>query len=155
MSKTEFPLHEEEDITYHFEDVEFEFLNKPILNSWLKSTVSSKEKKLGFLNFIFCKDNYLHKMNVEYLNHDTLTDVITFSYADDRIEGDIFISIDRVKENANDLDISFDNELHRVMIHGVLHLLGFKDKTKEDKALMIKNENENLAILNGIILDKN
>ena len=155
MSKTEFPLYEEEDITYHFEDVEFEFLNKPILNSWLKSSVSSKEKKLGFLNFIFCTDNYLHKMNVDYLNHDTLTDVITFSYADDRIEGDIFISIDRIKENATDLNISFDNELHRVMIHGVLHLLGFKDKTKEDKDLMTKNENENLAILNGMILDKN
>lgn len=155
MSNTDFPLSGEDDINFHFENVAFDFSNGPILTSWVKSTISSKKKKLGFLNFIFCNDKYLHGLNVEYLDHDTLTDVITFSYSDDTIEGDIFISIDRVQENANELKVSFTNELHRVMIHGLLHLLGFKDKTKEEKETMTKNENECLVVLDKMILDKN
>ena len=157
MSKTDFPFdNEEENITYHFEEVLFDFPNKPILSTWIKSVVVSKKKQLGFLNFIFCNDEYLYNLNVQYLDHDTLTDVITFSYSDDdKIEGDIFISIERIKENAIELNIPFEKELQRVMIHGVLHLLGLNDKNIEDKEIMTKNENKCLDILNGMILDKN
>ncbi len=153
MSNTDLPLFEEDNVTYHFEDVKFDLLHKPILTSWFQSTILSKNRNLGFLNFIFCSDNYLHKLNLQYLEHDTFTDVITFSYSDEKIEGDIFISSERVKENAENIGIPFENELHRVMIHGVLHLLGLKDKTKEDKVFMTKNENDYLAVLNKMILN--
>jgi len=155
MSETDFPFREEDEITYHFEEVYFDFPYLSILSTWIKNVVASKNNQLSFLNFIFCNDDYLHNLNVQYLDHDTLTDIITFTYSDDSIEGDIFISIERVKENANNLNIPFEKELHRVMIHGVLHLLGLKDKTKEDKEIMTKNENDCLDILNGMILDKN
>ncbi len=157
MSNSDIPFYEEEDdISFHFEDVAFDFPSAHTLSSWLKTAISSNNKKLGFVNFIFCNDSYLHKMNLKYLDHDTLTDVITFSYSDTVvIEGDVFISIDRVQENANVHDVSFENELHRVMIHGLLHLLDFNDKTKEDKEIMTINENKHLVILNGMILDKN
>ena len=156
MSNSEKPFGEEDDINFHFEDVKFDFPDTHIIISWLKSALSSNNKKLRSLNFIFCSDNYLHEMNVKYLYHDTLTDVITFSYSDDdELEGDVFISTDRVRENATELDIPFHNELHRVMIHGVLHLLGLNDKTKADKENMTLNENKLLSILNGMKLDKN
>jgi len=155
MSETDFPFREEDEITYHFEEVYFDFPYQSILSTLIKNVVASKNNQLSFLNFIFCNDDYLHNLNVQYLDHDTLTDIITFTYSDDSIEGDIFISIERVKENANNLNIPFEKELHRVMIHGVLHLLGLKDKTKEDKEIMTKNENDCLDILNGMILDKN
>ncbi len=157
MSNSDTPFQDEDDIIFNFEEVIFDFPNTNIIASWLKAAISSNNKKLRFLNFIFCSDNYLHEMNVKYLDHDTLTDVITFSYSDDDdlIEGDVFISIDRVRENAKEIDIPFHNELHRVMIHGVLHLLGLNDKTNEDKEYMTSNENKLLSILNGMILDKN
>ena len=156
MSNSENPFHVEDDINFHFEDVSFDFPDTSVISSWLKIAISSNNKKLRSLNFIFCNDNYLHEMNVKYLDHDTLTDVITFTCSDDdKIEGDVFISIDRVRENAKEIDISFHNELHRVMIHGVLHLLGLNDKTKADKANMTLNENKLLSVLNGLMLDKN
>jgi rRNA maturation RNase YbeY len=96
------------------------------------------------LSFIFCSDDYLHQINVEYLHHDTLTDVITFEYTaanSDAIEGDIFISIDRIKENAAEFQVPFEVELHRIMVHGTLHLLGYSDKSPNDKALMTEKEN--------------
>jgi probable rRNA maturation factor len=134
-------------ITYHIEDVDFPLLKKPPLSNWIKKTVEIEGKTLGAVTYIFCSDEYLHKMNVEHLDHDTLTDIITFPYNNDPIEGDIFISIDRVKDNALDFKSSFENELHRVMIHGILHLCGYKDKTDEDEKLMRQKEDECLARL--------
>ena len=155
MSNPDFPVfNEEEDITFHSEDIAFNLSNIQILSDWLKIIIDSNNKKLSFLNYIFCSDEYLHDINMKYLNHDTLTDVITFPYSDDLIEGDIFISIDRIRENAVKLNVPFDNELHRVMVHGLLHLIGLNDKTENEKKLMTKNENESLSILNGMILDK-
>ena len=155
MSNPDFPVfNEEEDITFHSEDIAFNLSNIQILSDWLKTIIDSNNKKLSFLNYIFCSDEYLHDINMKYLNHDTLTDVITFPYSDDLIEGDIFISINRIRENAVKLNVPFDNELHRVMVHGLLHLIGLNDKTENEKKLMTKNENESLSILNGMILDK-
>ena len=104
--------------------------------------------QLGELTFIFCSDEYLHKINLEYLDHDTYTDIITFDNADEdgTIEGDIFVSVERVKENAADLKIPFEDELHRVLIHGVLHLLGHDDTTPELKAAMRKEEDKCLSL---------
>jgi probable rRNA maturation factor len=134
-------------ITYHIEDLDFQLLKKRPLSNWIKKTVEIEGKTLSEVTYIFCSDNYLHKMNVEHLDHDTLTDIITFPYNSNPIEGDIFISIDRVKDNAEDFKTSFDNELHRVMIHGILHLCGYKDKTEEDEKRMRQKEDECLARL--------
>ena len=134
-------------IIYHTEDVDFQLFKKPPLSNWIKKTVEIEGKTLGTVTYIFCSDDYLHKMNIEHLNHDTLTDIITFPYSDNPIEGDIFISIDRVKDNAQDFNTTFDNELHRVMIHGILHLCGYKDKTEEDEKLMRQKEDEGLVRL--------
>lgn len=145
---------EEKKINFYSEDIEFSLPNHSIIFDWINKTIKSEKKTLRHLNFIFCSDPYLHKINVEYLNHDTYTDVITFPYAEGKnIEGDIFISIDRIKENAKSFEVEFENELHRVMIHGTLHLLGYLDKTVEDKTQMTEKENEYLSKLNGMKLD--
>lgn len=131
-------------MSVHFftEDVDFKIKQKTCLKKWLKEAIEAHHYHLMELNFILCSDNYLHKMNLKYLDHDTLTDVITFDNSDkpQTIEGDIFISLDRVKENAEGLKISLENELYRVMIHGTLHLLGFKDKTFQQQTIMRKME---------------
>jgi probable rRNA maturation factor len=134
-------------IIYNTEDVDFQLVREEILRGWIESTIEKEGKKLGALSYIFCSDDYLHKLNVEYLNHDTLTDVITFPYNKNPVEGDIFISIDRVKDNAQDLNISFEQELHRVMIHGVLHLCGYLDETDEEEAIIRQKEDECLNLL--------
>ena len=134
-------------ITYNYE-TDFRIDKEDILSEWVLNTISEKNFSLGEINYIFCDDEYLHKLNVEFLNHDTLTDIISFDNTVGKlVSGDIFISIERVKENAIDFDVTFDEELHRVMIHGVLHYLGFKDKSKEDKILMRKSENSALSLL--------
>jgi probable rRNA maturation factor len=132
-------------IIYHTEDFDFQLLRKTPLSNWIKKTVEIEGKALGAVTYVFCSDDYLHKMNVEHLDHDTLTDIITFPYNDNPIEGDIFISIDRVRDNATDFNTTFENELHRVMIHGILHLCGYKDKTEEDEKLMRQKEDECLT----------
>lgn len=135
-------------ITFNYETT-FSLSYEEKLQSWISSTILDKGFKLGEINFIFCDDVYLHKLNVEFLQHDTLTDVISFDNTlGSLIAGDIFISIDRIKENAIDFKTSFNNELHRVMIHGVLHFLGFKDKLPSDKSLMTEAENNALKLLN-------
>lgn len=110
--------------------------------SWLKDLVKDQGFKLGELNYIFLDDEGLHKINLEYLNHDTYTDIITFDNSEDEnlIEGDIFVSVDRIIENANKFEVSFETELSRVMAHGVLHLCGFLDKKPEDVKLMREME---------------
>lgn len=145
---------QDEKISFHSEDIEFSLPNPSLIFDWIYKTIESEAKAFQCLNFIFCSDEYLHKINVEYLNHDTYTDVITFPYSEGKIiEGDIFISIERIQENAEKFKVDFENELHRVMIHGVLHLLGFGDKTVEDKAQMTQKEDEYLSKLNGTKLD--
>ena len=114
---------------------------------WVEKIITSENKKLGDIVFIFCNDTYLLEKNIKFLNHDTLTDVITFDYCEkDKINGDIFISIDRIQENAKFFEVTFLNELHRVMAHGLLHLLGYKDKTQEDATIMRSKENFYLSI---------
>ena len=120
-----------------FSETEFEFVK-----DWVTKTIVSEGFKEGDLTFIFCDDEYLYKINLEFLNHDTLTDIITFDYTlGKEIHGEIYISIDRVKENASEFQVSFEEELHRVIIHGVLHLCGYKDKSEADESQMRSKEN--------------
>lgn len=134
-------------IEFYSEDVDFVLDQEKSLADWINEIISLAEKKLLHLNFIFCSDPYLHHINVEYLNHDTLTDIITFPYSElPQIEGDIFISIDRVRENASEYKVPFDNELRRVISHGVLHLCGYGDKTAAEKEQMRSKEDEALAL---------
>ncbi|MEM6516056.1 MAG: rRNA maturation RNase YbeY [Bacteroidota bacterium] len=107
------------------------------VNEWLSKVISSENKSEGEINYIFCDDNYLLKLNQKYLNHDTFTDIITFDYTlGNELHGDIYISVERVKENADTYKVDFENELRRVMVHGVLHLCGYKDKTESDARMM-------------------
>ena len=127
----------------HFctEDITFSLKEKLKHKAWLNEVAKQEGKKILELTYVFCSDEYLLQINQEYLNHDTLTDIVTFDNSEDpkKIEGDIFISIERVLENGNKLGTS-DTELERVMVHGLLHLLGYKDKKKEDKTLMTEKE---------------
>lgn len=133
-------------ITFNYE-TDFELVNEKKYSDWISDTIVKEGFEEGEVNYIFCDDKYLHKLNVEFLNHDTLTDVISFDYCMGRlISGDIFISVERVDDNAKDLDVAFDKELPRVMIHGVLHYCGFKDKTIEDAKIMRSKEEENLLL---------
>ena len=127
----------------HFctEDITFSLKEKLKHKAWLNEVAKQEGKKILELTYVFCSDMYLLQINQEYLNHDTLTDIVTFDNCEDpkKIEGDIFISIERVKENGDKLGTS-ETELERVMVHGLLHLLGYKDEKKEDKALMTEKE---------------
>jgi rRNA maturation RNase YbeY len=127
----------------HFctEDTTFSLQEKLKHKAWLNEVAKQEGKKILELTYVFCSDEYLLQINQEYLNHDTLTDIVTFDNSEDpkKIEGDIFISIERVRENGIKLGTS-ETELERVMVHGLLHLLGYKDKKKEDKALMTEKE---------------
>jgi len=135
-------------ITFHQEDISFRLKKIKKIKSWITQSIALEKNVLGDLNYIFCSDIYLHKINLEYLKHDTLTDIITFDYSEKKqISGDIFISIDRIKENAIKFKQSIENELNRVLIHGVLHLLGYKDKTPKDKELMRAKEDFYLTLL--------
>jgi rRNA maturation RNase YbeY len=121
--------------------------NEGLIANWLSKAILSENKKEGEINYIFCNDEYLHKINLEHLKHDTLTDVISFDYCiGNELSGDIFISVERIKENAIDFNVSFEEELKRVMIHGILHFCGYKDKTTNDELLMRSKEDEKLAM---------
>lgn len=125
----------------------FKLSNSKHITQWLLTVISDEGKTLGEVAYIFCDDNYLHKMNVEYLDHDTLTDIITFDYTSGNIvSGDVFISVERVEENAKKFDVSFEKELSRVMVHGILHLLGYKDKTESEKTEMRNKEDFYLSL---------
>jgi len=136
-------------IAFHYE-TSFELTNENFLNDWINTIVLSHGYTIGEINYIFCDDTYLHKLNLDFLQHDTLTDIISFdSTLGKLIGGDIFISVERVVENAKDYKVSFTNELHRVMIHGVLHYIGFKDKSIVDKKRMRKEEDNALFLLSN------
>lgn len=114
--------------------------------AWIERVVKSEKSGIESLSYVFCSDRYLLGINQQYLDHDTLTDIITFDYSESpkKLEGEIYISIPRVRENASKLGVEFDSELHRVIIHGVLHLVGYKDKSKEDKVEMRRREEKYL-----------
>lgn len=130
------------------EDITFKLPNEAATSAWINKIIHHEGQKLVELNFIFCPDDYLHKMNVDYLNHNTYTDIITFDNAEqqDELQGDIFISIDRVKDNADLLKAPFQDELDRVIIHGVLHLIGYNDKTQNEKVVMREKEEACLSL---------
>lgn len=133
-------------INFYIEDVSGLRLAKGVLRSWISSTVREENKRTGDLNFIFCSDEYLLRINQQYLEHDYYTDIITFDYVSGVVvSGDIFISVDRVKENALVYKVSFQDELNRIMIHGVLHLIGYQDKEAGHKALMTEKEDYYLS----------
>lgn len=139
------------EISFFSEGIHFRLEDEAATRKWILSVLSREGSRAGELNYIFCSDEYLHKVNLDYLDHDTLTDIITFDLSDEdeeNISGDIFVSIDRVRENAEALGQDFLTELHRVLAHGVLHLLGYGDKTEEEKSLMRKKEDEHLNYLN-------
>lgn len=138
----------DQQIEFFSEDIDFSLNNPEQISDWIAQIIEQHDQELISLTYIFCSDDYLHSINVEYLDHDTLTDIITFDNADEEgsIEGDIFISIDRIRDNATTHGTSFEDELHRVIIHGVLHLLGFKDKTPEQEATMRNLEDSSLSL---------
>ncbi|MFN4931654.1 MAG: rRNA maturation RNase YbeY [Bacteroidota bacterium] len=131
-------------------DISFVPKQKKLLRQWIALTIQAHHKKLGQIDYIFCSDEHLLQMNKQYLNHHTLTDIITFDYSNEltaEVAGEIYISINRVRENAEVFKCTFNDELHRVMIHGVLHLCGFKDKTKNQKQIMRAQEDEAIKSL--------
>ena len=131
-------------ISFNYE-TDFLLENENEISKWISGVISSEEFKEDEINYVFCDDEYLHKINVEFLNHDTLTDIISFDYSIGKIiQGDIFISIERVRDNAADFKTPFNEELKRVIVHGVLHYCGYKDKTDEDASLMREKENHYL-----------
>ncbi len=128
-------------IDFFTEQIDFQINNKDVLIQWIKNTAKEENRKTGEISIIFTSDDNLLEINKKYLNHDYYTDVITFDYSEnDTISGDIFISIDRVKENAQIYNSKFEQELHRVIIHGILHLIGYKDKNETDQKLMRQKE---------------
>lgn len=134
-------------INFNYE-TDFKLESEGLISKWIIDTITSEELKLEAINYVFCDDEYLHKLNVEFLKHDTLTDIISFDYSIGKIiQGDIFISVERVVDNAKDFDVSFEDELQRVIIHGVLHYCGYKDKTEEDAKVMRNKENHYLSLL--------
>jgi rRNA maturation RNase YbeY len=136
-------------INFFNEEVKFILTGKRKTREWILRSVADEGKRTGAINIIFCSDEYLYKLNLDYLNHDTYTDIITFDMSDneDVISGDIFISIDRARDNAGKLKFSLQQEVQRLIIHGVLHLTGYSDKGPEDKALMTSKEDYYLSLL--------
>jgi len=126
-------------------ETDFQLENESDYEQWIDAVIESEGKEPGEINYIFCDDEYLHNINMQYLNHDTLTDIISFDYCiGDLISGDIFVSIERVQDNAKEYEVSFNEELLRVLVHGVLHYCGYKDKTEEEALLMRSKEQEKI-----------
>ena len=134
-------------VRYFFEDVKFDYKDRRFNNHWLKLVAESEICRLGDINIIFCSDPYILNINIQYLGHDYFTDIITFDYREGNvISGDLFISLDSVKENAVYFGAEFQEELHRVIVHGLLHLLGYDDHTDEEKKVMRAKEDYYLDI---------
>ncbi|MBT8265629.1 MAG: rRNA maturation RNase YbeY [Bacteroidia bacterium] len=134
-------------ISFNYE-TDFKLNNEERISNWLSQVIASENLKLGDINYIFCNDEYLYKLNVEFLNHDTYTDIISF---DNRVgktlHGDVFISVERVIDNALEFKVDFEEELRRVMVHGILHFCGYKDKSEEEASTMRNKENHYLNSL--------
>jgi len=133
-------------ISFNYE-TDFQLEYEVAFSEWLSKIILAEGKSIGDIDYVFCDDDYLHKINVEFLHHDTLTDIISFDYSvGNELHGDIYISIERVRENAVDFEVDFDEELKRVIAHGVLHYCGYKDKTVSDSKIMRQKENEAIAL---------
>ncbi len=135
-------------INFFSEETDFTLENSDNFIKWIQKTVESYDSKIALINYIFCSDEYLHRINVAHLDHDTYTDIITFQYneSNEALESDIYISVDRVRENAAEFEVEEAQELRRVMIHGVLHLLGLGDKTEDEKKEMRNKEDYFLSL---------
>jgi rRNA maturation RNase YbeY len=132
---------------YYNSETDFTLDNQEKITTWIENTIKEEGYQIEEISYIFCNDTYLLEKNIAYLNHDTLTDIISFDYSVGKIiSGDIFISIERVKENAQEFNVSFLDELHRVIIHGILHYCGYKDKTSDQKEVMRSKENYYLSL---------
>ncbi len=134
-------------INFFSEDVSTTIKQKILLRKWIGQSIQAEGFRSGDINIILCSDKYLHEINVKYLNHDTLTDIITFDYSEEKtISGDIFLGLETIVDNSNTFSKVFFDELHRVIIHGVLHLCGYNDKTNKEKEIMTKKENAYLSL---------
>jgi rRNA maturation RNase YbeY len=134
-------------VAYYTQDIDFTFKNKAANSQWLKVVAESEIRRLGQISIIFCSDNYILDINMKYLQHDYFTDIITFDYCKgDKLSGDLFISIDSVRENARTYGVDFQEELYRVMVHGLLHLIGYDDHTKAQKTQMRAKEDYYLSL---------
>lgn len=139
-------------ISYFTEDTNFKLKGKLFNNRWLKMVAESEICRIGAISIIFCSDNYILDVNIKYLQHDYFTDIITFDYCEGKtLSGDLFISIDSVKENASFYGADFETELNRVMVHGILHLIGYDDHTDEDKKIMREKEDYYLAMRESLL----
>ncbi len=133
-------------ISFNYE-TDFTLSNESLYEEWISRIIDSEGFDEGEINYIFCDDDYLHKINVDYLDHDTLTDIISFDYTEGNLlQGDIFVSVERVRENANDFNVAFGDEIKRVLSHGILHYCGYKDKSPEDELLMRSKEDEKIQM---------
>lgn len=133
-------------ISFNYE-TDFELQNEKGFANWLSAVILSENKKEGEINYIFCNDDYLLEINQQYLDHDTLTDIISFDYSvGNELNGDIFVSVERVKENASDFNVTFQEEIQRVLVHGILHYCGYKDKTESDELVMRSKEEEKMKM---------
>jgi probable rRNA maturation factor len=133
-------------ISFNYE-TDFELGDEKLFSNWITKIITSENKLEGQINYIFCNDDYLHKINLQYLNHDTFTDIISFDYSEGNfLQGDIFISIERVQDNATDFNISLLEELKRVMAHGILHYCGYKDKSSEEQKIMRQKEEQKMKM---------
>jgi probable rRNA maturation factor len=141
-------------ISFNNQDIDFKLKDKLLLKRWIKAVIVKKKRKEGEIGFVFCSDEFLHGINKKYLDHDTYTDIITFDYSKENskmpVSGEIYISVERVGENAKKFAKPFEEELHRVIIHGILHLLGYMDKTKSAKTEMTKQEDDCLRALKKV-----
>ena len=139
-------------VRYFTEDIKFEFKRKLSNNKWLRLVASSEIRKIGDINIIFCSDNYILDVNMKYLQHDYFTDIITFDYCEGNVlSGDLFISIDSVRENAEFYKTGFQDELNRVIVHGILHLIGYDDHSEEEIKVMRSKEDYYLSLRNVAI----
>ncbi len=138
-------------VSYFVQDTDFKFVKRRLNNAWLKLVAESEVRKLGNINIIFCSDNYILDVNMKYLQHDYFTDIITFDYCEGNVlSGDLFISVDSVRENSVFFKTEFADELNRVIVHGILHLIGYDDHTPEDQKIMREKENYYLELRNHI-----
>ena len=141
-------------VRYYFEDIKFQYKSRRFNNAWLRCVAEREQCRLGDLNIIFCSDPYLLNINLQYLGHDYYTDIITFDYSEKPVvSGDLFISVDTVRDNASFYVAGFDEELHRVIVHGLLHLIGYDDHTDADIAQMRLKENESLSLRQEMLLE--
>jgi probable rRNA maturation factor len=128
-------------------ECDFKLDNETQFSNWISAVILSENKKEGDINYIFCDDEFILEINKQYLNHDYYTDIISFDYSvGNELHGDIFVSVERVQENAEDFNVTFDEELKRVVIHGILHYCGYKDKSEEDELIMRQKEDEKIKM---------